>query len=458
VGTRAAIYCRISNDRDGTGLGVQRQETACVALCDARGWQVTSTLVDNDVSAYSGRRRPAYEQLLTLVDTGDIDAIVAWDPDRLHRSPRELERFIDLIEERRVAVATVQGGEYDLTTAAGRMTARVVGAVARHESEHKSERQRAKAAELARLGLVAGGGSRPYGFLDDRLTIDPAEAAVIRDAARRVLAGESVRGIVADLDQRGVPTVSGRPWTPHVLRRILIAPRTAGLRSHRGRVVADAAWPAIVTRADHERLVHVLTDPGRRVNAGARRYLLTGLATCTLCGGRLVARPRTDRRRCYVCSSGPGFGGCGRIRVLADPLEELVAARVFDVVGHLDLSAGRGVDEDLVLAEITAVEGKLDQLATDWADGNLDRRSWLTARARLDARLEELRRQLVAGDDRSSIEAWAGDHGALEAAWSSLRIDQQRAVVAAVVDRVTVGPAVRGRNRFDPNRVTIDWR
>ena len=59
---------------------------------------VAEVFVDNDVSAYSGKRRPRYEALLESVERGQIQALVAWHPDRLHRAPKELERFIDVIE------------------------------------------------------------------------------------------------------------------------------------------------------------------------------------------------------------------------------------------------------------------------------------------------------------------------------------------------------------------------
>ena len=129
----------------------------CEALCAARGWEITQYLEDNDRSAYSGKkRRGAYEQMLTAVEDGVLDAIVMWHNDRLHRSPRELETFIDLVERRGVRVAVVTGGDYDLTTPEGRFTARIVGAVARKESEDRSRRVRRKHLELAEQGRPAG--------------------------------------------------------------------------------------------------------------------------------------------------------------------------------------------------------------------------------------------------------------------------------------------------------------
>ncbi|MGI8808195.1 MAG: recombinase family protein [Acidimicrobiales bacterium] len=76
---------------------------------------------DNDASAYGRKIRRAYERMLAAVESARIDAIVTWHNDRLHRSPKELEAFIDLVERSRVHLAVVTGGDYDLTTPDGRL-------------------------------------------------------------------------------------------------------------------------------------------------------------------------------------------------------------------------------------------------------------------------------------------------------------------------------------------------
>ena len=78
--------------------------------------------------------------------------IVCWHPDRLHRSPKELEHFIDLLELAHVTVATVTAGDRDFATPDGRFMARLEGTIARRESEHKSERIRSKHRQLAEKG------------------------------------------------------------------------------------------------------------------------------------------------------------------------------------------------------------------------------------------------------------------------------------------------------------------
>lgn len=125
--TRAVIYVRISKDREGAGLGVDRQRADCVALAERMGWLVVGTYTDNDISAYSGKLRPGYTSMMKSLEQGHADAIIAWHTDRLHRSPRELESFIDLCERQGLSVQTVRAGVIDLSNASGRMVARMLG-------------------------------------------------------------------------------------------------------------------------------------------------------------------------------------------------------------------------------------------------------------------------------------------------------------------------------------------
>ena len=80
-----AIYARISSDRDGQHLGVRRQIDDCAALIARRGWPAAQVYTDDDISAYSGKPRPAYRQLLRAIADGDVDAVVVWNLDRYER-------------------------------------------------------------------------------------------------------------------------------------------------------------------------------------------------------------------------------------------------------------------------------------------------------------------------------------------------------------------------------------
>src|SRR5665213_2299064 len=158
----AAIYARISKDRDGTENGVRRQVDECLRWAKAHDVTVAETYVDNDISATNGKRRPEYERMCADIKQRRRDGVIAWHLDRLNRNPIELEQFIILIESTGADVRTVTGGDYDLSTSDGRAMARVVGAFARKESEDKSRRIKSQKRQRANDGKRVSGGRRAY--------------------------------------------------------------------------------------------------------------------------------------------------------------------------------------------------------------------------------------------------------------------------------------------------------
>jgi DNA invertase Pin-like site-specific DNA recombinase len=462
TGTRAAIYCRISEDRKADERGVKRQLADCHKLARERGWTVTEELVDNDVSAYQGRLRPAYRELLDAVRTGAVEAVIAWHPDRLYRHPRDLEDFVGTVEGAGAAVATVSAGELDLSTPSGRMVARMLGAASRYEGEHKAERQKRKAREIAETGRPGGGGDRPFGYEDDRVTVRTSEAKVLREGVGYVLAGGSLRSLVARWNDAGIRTTRGNPWRSHTLRRLLLSPRIAGLREHRGVIVGPATWEGIIAPSEHEAIVAVLTDPARTKNAGrtARAYLLTGgVLHCASCGAAMVARPNDRGARRYACLK--DFGGCNGTFILAEPVDDVIRDAVFvalDGDGLTRALAAKGPDTTDAEMELAKIHAKIDEIAGAYSDGALTLEAYSAATRKLEDRRDDLRRAAAAATSSRALRGVPSGIDALKAWWTDADLVQRREVVGAIVQSVTVGPALRGRNVFDPSRLKIRWK
>lgn len=460
---RAGIYARISSDREGDNLAISRQLADCEQLAEHKGWQAVERYVDADISAYSGKPRPEYTRMLDEIEAGVVEAVLVYHADRLHRHPRELEDFIDLCQRQQVKLATVTG-EIDLATHDGQLIARIQGAVARKESDDKSRRIRRKHEELAQAGRLSGGGTRPFGFEADRRTIRPDEAATIRDCARRALAGDSLRALCLDLNNRGIPTVTGTPWKSQTLKRILTSARISGQREHRGEIVANAEWPAIIRPGETQRLRAKLNDPDRRTNRSARRYLLASLLRCHHCEGKLVSRPRDNGARRYVCASGPNFGGCGKTTIMAEPLEQFVVEAVMHRLDSPELprALNSSVSTDPAgeewQAEVERAQEQLDELAQMWAEREITRGEWVSARAPIEKRLDAAKRRLAAINRTTELTPHLGNAKELREQWETMTLTRQKQIVGALLQHVVVGPGRRGFNRFDPARLTAVWR
>lgn len=459
---RCAIYCRISRDRIGAGLGVERQEQDCRELAAKLGHTVVEVYRDNDLSAYSGKPRPEYLRLLADVEAGRVDVVLAWHTDRLHRSPTELETYIAACEKRGVPTHTVKAGPLDLATPSGRLVARQLGAVARYEVEHAIERQQRAKQQAAASGKW-GGGRRPYGYEADGVTVRENEAQVVAEATDAVLLGGSVRAQAAKLNAAGAVTSTGRPWTPAELRKVLRRPRNAGLREHRGQIIGKAEWPAIVDEAKWRAVRALLDDPARRTTTGsARRWLLSGLAKCGVCGaGMLVTLLASSRHRgsvpSYTCSAGK------HVARNAAELDRYVSLIVVERLRRPDTAqllqpAAPDVDLAALAAEETNLRDRLDAMADDL---DLDERTLARRSQRLRERLEEIAEQkAVAG--RGNVLSGVVDAPDPGAAWEELDLHRKRAIIDLLM-AIKVNRARRGRrpgwkpgeSYFDPAGVDI---
>jgi site-specific DNA recombinase len=455
-------------DRAGAGLGVQRQVEDCARLIEQRGLTFVETYADNDVSAYSGKARPAYRRLLADMRSGRIDMVVAWHTDRLHRSPRELEEYIEISETHRVETVTVQAGELDLAAASGRMLARMLGAAARHESDQRGERVRRARQQAAQRGLAHG--PLGFGYRADH-SINPEEAAIVRELADRVLGGETLYSIAKDMNGRSVPSPGGivGGWRSVTIRQTLMRTTLAGWREWRpgthdtkggrglGAFMARGSWTPILDKETVERIRAVLCDPARRVCRRPPQSLLTGILRCGRCGAPMSsAQGQGSNTRGYACVQQPGLGRCGGIRIVADPVDALVSAAVVEVLAGSKVADARRRnshgDHDAAEAELVDARTTRDELARMRAAGEISSSEWTTMRKTITERIVRAERLMDAAGVGLSALAGVPTGRRARAWWASAALDQRRTVVRTLVESIAIAPARHG-NRFDSSRV-----
>lgn len=466
----AAIYCRISEDPEGEALGVARQEADCRALAEKQGLTVVEVYPENDTGASTASRkksRPEYDRMLADARAGKFDVILAYSNSRLTRRPLEMEALIELYNTYKVRISTVVSGEDDMATADGRLMARLKANIDAAEAERTAERVARKHLENAMAGKPVGG-TRPFGWDDDKVTIRPTEAAAIRRAAEDVLAGVSMRKIAAEWNDQGfVTTLKGKPWTGAAVRQVLLSPRLAGLRVHRpkgtrwspvptvalgkdGRPVRGQ-WEPIIDTAMHRALVAklVTTDTRSRIpRRGARHYLATGLLRCGVCNGPMYGNKRGDTHY-YSCNNN----------------------------GHMNTASGRGVDEwigELVQGKLATEDfdqpapafdgqarlGEIKQKISElMAAYNTNKMSAAVVFPAVEA-LEAERGELIRARDEAEAAALRPTLTHLDREqWEAMDTDRQRGIAETLLQAVMVRPATGPRsNKFDHTRLDPVWR
>lgn len=497
---RAVIYCRISDDREGRQAGVGRQETECRRLAERLGWEVVAILIENDMSAYSGKPRPKYERLLEMLRGSEADAVLALAPTRLYRRIGDALGFLDLVAEFDIAVQTVKAGRYDLTTADGRRDARRAAVDNQYESELISERVRDAKAESLAAGAYRGG-PRPYGFQSDGVTVKEDEARFIRDAIDAVIGGESLRSICAAMTLAGARTVErryrqpdgtrgepeSRQWAPEQLRKLLLRPRNAGLIEHHGEIVGKAQWDPLVDEETWRACVSILENPERRTTTlgNVRRWLGSGLYLCGVCGGPIKASSAGGRERdkatgdageyqaVYRCRDAGKAAHVTRTAVLVDKkVEDAAIDRLSRPDAHellIPTSQNMPSHKDLA-AKANALRVKLDSLAEDYDRDLITRKQMIDLTEATRKRLTEVTDQMAGQATASVLALLPLGTDEIAEQWAGYHLDKRRAIIDALMT-VTVMPAKRGRpagfkpdptgkrrNYFDPNSVKIEMK
>lgn len=497
------IYCRISDDREGKRWGVDRQERDCRERAGQLGWDVVEVLIENDMSAYSGTRRPKYERMLELLRTGTANAVLALTPKRLYRRINEAFDFLDLVQQRDIAVETIKAGRYDLSTADGRREARRAAVDAQHESEEIGERVRDAKRDNVTQGTFRGG-PRPFGYEDGGMTVLEEERAHVEAAMDAILAGDSLRSICRDWAKRGIRVpprryrqadgTRGEPeeheWTPVALQRLLLRGRNAGLmeitvkdkngKKIRSEITGKAAWAPLVTEEKWRAVKGILEQPERRTNlhGTARKHLGTGLYRCwcgetlmyalTGVGGKKKAGPDGKTfQPAYRCRTG------GHVTRGMKALDEFVQDHAIERLSRADAvdlllpPRDAGPTADQLAAEANMLRAKLDGYAEDYAEDRITRKQMLDGTARTRERLTQVETHMASLARVPVLASLPLGTSEIGKQWPGYSLDRKRAIIDALMI-VTAHQARRGRPKgyvpgsgasyFDTSTIHIEWK
>lgn len=464
----AREYLRVSTDRSGRVRSNEEQhdENRPALEVAMRGRAVSWGAPYEDVgsaSKYQRKRRADFDRLIADLTHGTFGArvLVLWEGSRGSRKVSEWAAMLEHVARLGVRIwVTMDRRLYDPSTP------RDWKALMEDAVDHEYEVRKTSARVLRSVNAngevgAYGGGRRPFGYNADGMSKNDDEARTIKRCARWAIAGKSARWIAGAINDEGVLTTAGNPWTSGTLKRMLTSPRIMG-RTPKG---APAQWPAIIDEATHRRVVATLSTRspvGRRARTS---WLLTGLLRCELCGESLTSSTDTKGTRRYFCRKGVGFRGCGRLAIRAADLEELLGDLASERLADVDArrSAIGGPDDGDELRELDQIAARRVELGDDYAAGRISRETKNADAAALDRHQKRVEAALAAKVREHSPLDFVATEAFVGRAWDELTVDDQRHVLDALIDHVTVAPAsVRGSKTFEVERVTspgrIVWR
>lgn len=461
------IYCRISLDKRGDELGVQRQLDEARSIAHSRGWTVVAEYIDNSKSAFAKNiRRPKYEEMVAAAKSGQINGVIVWDLDRLTRQPRQLEDWCDMGEVRGFTLVTVDGS-HDLSTENGRMFARIKASVARQESEHKAKRQKFSNNQRAKMGRPPHTG-RAFGYNIDG-TVREEEAELVRAMFSRFAAGSGLHTIERWLGEQGVLNTRGKPWGRVGVRDVLLNPRYIAQRwvlrtqpdgKRRREYVGPGDWTPLVSEDIFRAVGDVLSDPSRRnkyaQKGNARLYIGAGTFLC----GHCLEPMRTsysgvknggEPYRTYMC---PKWHVSRKAEYVEAVVDGAISRRLRDpkVVAAM-VSENRSAGEVQRLRdEANGLRTRLDQITKDYAAGDLSARQLKVATEVTEGKLADVESRMARiGSSNALMGVMSAPDPA--AAWKALDdVNAQATVVKALAEIIVHSQPVGRRRPSEANQ------
>ena len=277
-----ALYVRVSTQSQADeGYSLEAQQERLAAYCTAQGWPVAPEHIYVD-AGISGKTtaRPQFQQMLHAAQVGTIQRIVAMKLDRMARNVREFLATVDQLKAWHCDLVLVKES-FDTSTPHGRFALTMFAAMAELEASTITERVMSGKTQKATKGGF-NGSKIPFGYsyAGGEFTINPDQAAVVKDIFIRFIQGETLLALAAHLNANVTPTATGGQWYASTVRYILSNGLYAGLAQWypdgaKDAITVEGVYPAIITTATYEQAHARLQAlrPGRQVAGEINRRL-----------------------------------------------------------------------------------------------------------------------------------------------------------------------------------------
>lgn len=449
-------------------MSPNRQRSEIERTAKAKGFTVVEWFEDPDISAYKKVSRPGFEEMLSRLD--EVGAIFAWEMSRWARRLVVSAGMFDLLEEKGVRwISTTQGDSAEIGRDYFEMIAVHDARESRKIAERVSLAHRYKALTLGRQISP----KRSFGFRYDaatkQLTIDEAEAVVVRKMAAAYIAGMGSTMIARGLNDgsfMGAPVkpLRAEEWVDGTVRQLLSSPTIAGWVVYKGQPVGEEPTePALIDLDTWRLLTAVRAERTRRRRRPGRpsRALLTGLLRCAGCGGRAFSNG--GRYPVYFCGRAPHGGLCNAPASMSSTrLEAIVIEQFWNHVDREKVDAERrslsGEDPNSeLLRERTRLEGALERLLGLFAEtGSVGEETVRRKLAEYEDRIAVVDEKLAASVTKGIRR---GAMIGLEDLWPHFELTEKREALAAYIERITIrrhprGVSAEGLSEF----VQVKWR
>ena len=373
--TPAALYARVSSDRQDVDLSVSAQLRALKDYARANGYSVAREYVDE---AESGRvaDRPQFREMIEegSKPNAPFEIILVWKFSRFTRKREHAVAFKSMLRRKGIRVVSITEHADDSPT--GKLMEAIIESVDEFYSENLAQEVVRGMREAASRGFFLGSIS-PFGYKRVKvsdgakerptLEVDPATAPVVKEIFESSLSGNGLKEICKTLNSRGI-TNRGKRWNKGGLHYLLTNEAYTGTavwgRTSKGEKAQDpvrveGAWPALVSRELFNAVQEAMRDRAPKVQRPARvgsKFLLSGLLKCGVCGRPYSGKgAKSGQFSYYICGTlfTEGAGTCSARYLNAPRLEAFVVEKIRE----------RILTEETIVELVTMVAEEIDAMA-----------------------------------------------------------------------------------------------
>ena len=370
--TPAALFARVSSDRQDVDLSVSAQLRALKDYARANGYSVAREYVDE---AESGRvaDRPQFREMIEEggKPNAPFEVILVWKFSRFTRKREHAVAFKSMLRRKGIRVVSITERADDSPT--GKLMEAIIESVDEFYSENLAEDVTRGMREAASRGFFLGS-KAPFGYrrvkvsdgMKERptLEVDPATAPVVKEIFESSLSGYGLKEICRTLNDRGI-TNRGKRWSKGGLHYLLtneaytgtsVWGRTTKVEKAQDPVRVEGAWPALVSRELFDAVQEAMRDRAPKVRRPARvgsRFLLSGLLKCGVCGRPYSGQgAKSGQFAYYICGTlfREGAGTCSARYLNASRVEEFVVEKIRE----------RILTEETIVELVTLVAEEID--------------------------------------------------------------------------------------------------
>lgn len=397
-------YMRYSTNNQ-TENSIEYQRAAIALYCCQNGLALQEEFVDEAFSA-SNDRRPEFQRMIEASKNNPSwNTILVYNSSRIFRNSADAPRYKMELRDRGIKIISIE--EKFPNSAIGWFMEAFTDIInafyiqQARESTHAGMSVKASKAEHC-------GGIPPLGYDVDgngKLTINEAEADTVRIIFRLYNLGYSYKDMIKFLNNKGLRTKAGRPFTKNSFSNILSQEKYIGIyrwnkrksKNSKGQhnnhaykpveeqIVIPGGCPAIIPLEQFQAIQEKLSQrkQGKADTKSRHHYMLSSMKRlkCAECGEYMVGKITTSHGRKYTTYACPKHkvSGCPTKNIRAEKLEQYVAAaivkelRMSNNLPRLNqcLKSGGGNAEAKQLRNrLTGIEKKIDNIVRNLENGH----------------------------------------------------------------------------------------